>query len=190
MGARTLSHLRSALDFRASELLGLDSLLAVAGAVGGALVAVKLPTALEGAVSVVAGIVGVVIGAVLAGAAILAAFLDQSFLRKIAAVGREPVYFIAPFLFSATLGTFASLVLIVAAFTTPTAPTWFWGCLGGFGGFFTIYTVASLLPALNTLVQFLALRADAAQIPDDFHTRGRTDSGPLRPVASYGPRES
>ncbi len=189
MSTRTLSNLRGALDFKASELWGLDSLLAVAGAVGGALIAVKLGPPADSAIGVVAGIVGVIIGAVLAGAAILAAFLDQAFLRKIAAVGREPVHFVAPFLFSATLGTLTCLALIVAAFTTPTAPSWFWGCLGGIGGFFTIYTVASLLPALDTLVQFLALRAEAASIPDDFDKRGRNDAGPLRPVIGHGTRE-
>jgi hypothetical protein len=115
-----------------------------------ALVATGLP--------VVAGLVGVVIGAVLAGVAVQAAFMDGAFLRKVARIGRTPVYYLAPFLFTATLGVLASLSVTVLAFTSLTAEAWFRGAAAGTVGFTAVYTLASLLHGLDTLVQFIDLK--------------------------------
>src|SRR5215216_4374199 len=98
--AKQRSSLRDALDFRLfSEVLKYDLYIALAGLVGGVLAEVKSITVLPLLIAVAAGLVGVIIGAVIAGVAVLAAFMDQSFLRKLKAINREPVRYLAPFIF-------------------------------------------------------------------------------------------
>lgn len=176
-----LKHLRQAVDFKASELLGFDLLLAAGGAVGGTLLAVHRPELVTQGIAVVAGLVGVVIGAVLAGVAVQAAFMDEAFLRKVARIGRTPVHYLAPFLFTAALGVLAALGLVVLAFTSVTADVWFRGVAGGLVGFAATYTLASLLNGLDTLVQFIDLKAEAAAVPDetaDVRQLPRREQGP------------
>jgi hypothetical protein len=165
-----MKHLRQAIDFKASELLSFDLLLAVGGAVGGTILGLRLPRLLGNGLPVAAGLVGVVIGAVLAGVAVQAAFMDQAFLRKVAKIGREPVFYLAPFLFTATLGVLAALGVLVLSFTTVTAASWWRGTAAGVTGFLTVYTLTSLLNGLDNLVQFVGLKALAAEVADDLPT--------------------
>jgi NAD/NADP transhydrogenase beta subunit len=112
--AKQRSSLRDALDFRLfSEVLKYDLYIALAGLVGGVLAEVKSITALPLLIAVAAGLVGVIIGAVIAGVAVLAAFMDQSFLRKLKAINREPVRYLAPFIFTAVIGVIASLTVTI-----------------------------------------------------------------------------
>ncbi|MCB1256387.1 MAG: hypothetical protein KDB26_04735 [Microthrixaceae bacterium] len=149
------------------DVLQADLFLGIAGGAGGLVLGLKYPERLTGAVSIVAGVVGVVIGAVIAGVAIQSAFLDQSFLRKLRAIGRNPVDYLTPFLFTAAIGVFALLGLLVLAVLPATAPTWALATLGAWVGFFAFWSVASLLPGMGTLVQFVGLRQDAIDVPDD-----------------------
>lgn len=165
-----MKHLWRALkQMSLGDVLQIDFWIGVAGLTGGLVLGLKYPERLTGSVSVVAGIVGVVIGAVIAGAAIQAAFLDQSFLRKLRAINRDPVAYLTPFLFTTVIGVFALLGLVILATVSPTAPSWFIGTLGAVAGLFSCWSVASLLPGIATLVQFVGLRQDALDVPDDIH---------------------
>ncbi len=161
-------HLWDALrQMSLGDILQVDFWIGLAGGVGGLVLGLKYPDRLVGAVSVTAGVVGVVIGAVIAGVAIQSAFLDQSFLRKLRAIGRDPVSYLTPFLFTAAIGVFALLGLLVLSAVPATATTWVLAALGTFVGLFSFWAVASLLPGMATLIQFVGLRQDAIDIPDD-----------------------
>lgn len=157
------------------ELLQLDFWIALVGLGGGLVVGLQYPERLGSAVAVAAGVVGVIIGAVLAGVAVQSAFLDQAFLRKIRAIGRDPIDYLVPFLFTATLGVLALLGLLILAPMSPTAWTPARATGGAVVGFLSFWSVASLLPGMATLVQFVRLRMDALDVPDDIDiapTRG------------------
>lgn len=172
------SSLREALDFRLfSELLRYDLYIALVGGAGGVVAEVKSITALPLLISLAAGLVGVIIGAVIAGVAVLAAFMDQVFLRKLKAINREPVRYLAPFIFTAVLGVIAALAVLVVAAVPSEAPGWLRGIAGGLAGFFVTWTITSLLPDLKMLVDFVGLKMDATDVPDDV---GLPQSGPRR----------
>ena len=81
-----------------------------------------------------------------------AAFFDRAFLRKLPAIGRDPVSYLAPFLFTATIGVFAMLGLLVLAALPSAAPAAALGPVAGVTGLFAVWTLVSLLPCLSTLV--------------------------------------
>jgi hypothetical protein len=167
MAGDSLIHLWKALKFDRHELLQLDFYLGSAGGVGGGAVAIVSPSALLRGVATDAILLGVIIGAVVAGVSILAAFMDQPFLRKLATINRPPVRYLAPFLFTAALGVFASLSLIVLSIMSDRSPKpafVFFGCLTGF---LSTWAIASLLPCLSMIVQFMGLKTDALDVPDD-----------------------
>jgi hypothetical protein len=149
------------------DVLRIDLVVGVLGLSGGLVLGLKRPGLLVDAVSVTAGVVGAVIGAVIAATAIQTAFLDQAFLRKLRAIGRDPVTYMSPFLFTTAIGVFALLGLLVLSTVSPTAPTWLLAPLGAVVGLFSSWAVASLLPLMGTLIQFVALRQDALDVPDD-----------------------
>jgi hypothetical protein len=167
MARKVLRHLWDALDLRLSEVLQSDIVVGIAGGVTSLLLALKAPSALLRGVPIAAGLVGVVIGAVLAGVAVQTAFLDQAFLRKVRAIGRDPVRHVAPFLFTATIGVFSMLGILVLAVLEPSSNVWILATFGSVTGFLTVWTMTSLLSCLAGLVQFLHLRVDAIDVPDD-----------------------
>lgn len=166
------SHLWEAIrKLSLADVFQADLFLGIAGGVGGLILGLNYPDRLTGAVSIAAGVVGVVIGAVIAGVAIQSAFLDQSFLRKLRAINSDPVDYLTPFLFTTTIGVFALLGLLVLAVLPVTAPTWALATLGTWVGLFSCWSVASLLPGMGTLIQFVGLRQDAIDVPDDVDIR-------------------
>ena len=176
-GRGVMRHLWDALrQLSLGEVLQVDFWIGIAGGIGGLVLGLKYPAQLLGAVSVAAGVVGVVIGAVIAGVAIQSAFLDQSFLRKLRAIKKDPVDYLTPFLFTTVIGVFALLSLLVLSVTTPTANTAALATLGAIAGLFSSWAVASLLPGMATLIQFVGLRQDAIDVPDDI------DIGPERRI--------
>jgi hypothetical protein len=106
------------------------------------------------------------VGAVVAGAAILAAFLDQTFLRKLRQINREPVRYLSPFLFTAVLGILAGLFLLVVRVLPRSTPDWIFVTLSGLSGFLVVWTLTSVIRNLNMLVQFIGLQFDASDVPD------------------------
>ncbi len=167
-GRGVMRHLWDALrQMSLGEVLQIDFWIGLAGGVGGLVLGLRYPAQLTGAVSVTAGVVGAIIGAVIAGMAIQSAFLDQAFLRKLRAIGKDPVEYLTPFLFTAVIGVFALLSLLVLSVVTSTANTAVLATLGTMAGLFSSWAVASLLPGMATLIQFVGLRQDAIDVPDD-----------------------
>lgn len=167
MPKHALSPLWKALRFNRRELLQLDLYLGIAGGAGGLILAIIDPDAMLRSVPTVAVLLGVVVGAVIAGVAILAAFMDQAFLRKLAAIERQPVRYLGPFLFTAALGVFAMIALIVLSTMSSSSLTALLAIFGFAAGFLSIWAIASLLPCLATLVQFMGLKTDALRVPDE-----------------------
>src|SRR5439155_5252210 len=91
--------LAGALDsLRPSQIiLRYDFIVGLGGGVGGLVLALKAPDRTHDAILLVGAVVGVVIGAVIAGVAVLTAFFNEPFLRKLRASGHEPVRFMRPF---------------------------------------------------------------------------------------------
>lgn len=170
MASQITKHLWTALDFRLSELLRLD--LGVGALFGAAALVLSFtkPDALLRAAPGAVGVVGVIVGAVIAGISFQAAFMDQAFLRKLRAIESDPVYYLAPFLFTAVLGVAAMLALIVMSALSPTTPKIFIALVGTPTALITAWTIASLIPGLATLVQFVGLKMDALDVPDDIST--------------------
>lgn len=173
--------LRGALDFKLSEVLRFDLLLGVIGGTAAGFLAWKQPAVVIAVSPWMAASVGVVIGAVVAGLSVLVAFLDQPFLRKLRAINQSPVRYLAPFLFTAVLGIFSVALLTAVACFTPTAPAAPFIAVVGIAAFAGFWTLFSLIPGLDTLVQFVELKLEALDVPDDIVQLGSTTR--VTPVA-------
>jgi hypothetical protein len=167
MSKGLLGSLWEALHFEPSEILRMDLFLGIAGAGGAIAMAFTSPDALLRGVPVAAGLTGVIIGAVIASVAVQTAFMDQTFLRKLRAINREPVRYLAPFLFTAVISVFAMLGLIVLSTLSSKSALALLSVVGGLVGLFLIWGITSLLYCLDTLVQFVGLKMDAADVSDD-----------------------
>lgn len=172
-------------SYELKKVLAYDLYLGLLGGAGALWLALEDPEALEEAIPLVVTLVGVVIGAILAGVTVVAAFMDQPFLRKLKAIGKEPTRYLRPFLFTAFLGIVSSLVSVPLLAAPLQDVTWLRATLAAIAGLFSVWTMASVIPALDMLVQFVGLKVDAAGIPDEavdpFNvktiTRGRADNG-------------
>jgi uncharacterized membrane protein len=162
-----LTHLWSALDFSLSEVFRADFLLGVAGGAGAAALALVTPDALLRSVPDAAVLIGVIIGTVIAGVAVQTAFMDQAFLRKIRAIDQNPVRYVSPFMFTAVIAVFAIVGIIILSTLSDKSPAALLGVISGLTGFFAIWAIISLLYCLATLVQFMGLKVDALDVPDD-----------------------
>ncbi len=167
MSKNLLTHLSKALDFRPNEILRADLFLGVAGGAGATVLALITPSALLRSVTIAAGLVGVIIGTVVAGVAIQTAFMDQSFLRKLRAINRDPIRYLAPFLFTAVLAILAMAGLTILSTFSVKSPAAILATISGLVGLFSIWAIISLLYCLTTLVQFMGLKVDALDVPDD-----------------------
>ncbi|MBO4239013.1 hypothetical protein [Pseudonocardia alni] len=154
------------LDFKLSEVFQVDLFVGALIAVGALVLSLNDPGAVIQSVPIMASLVGVVIGAVIAGAALLAAFLDQPFLRKIRAINKNPVRYLSPFLFTAVLGVAASISLVVMSTLSRDSNVALFATTATVTAFFSAWTIASLLPCLSTLVQFIHLKMDALDVDD------------------------
>jgi hypothetical protein len=158
--------LRETLDLNLfAEILRWDAVVGIGAAVGAGILAAT-ERDVSAPLACAAGVVGVVIGAAIAGAAVIAAFMDQPFLRKLSALGRRPGYFLAPLVFTGLLGIVAEASMLA----------WF-GLLensqslrvvaGAVSGFFGAWALASLIPDLVAISELADIKATAAAIPDD-----------------------
>ncbi|MGA3537746.1 hypothetical protein ACK8GE_00345 [Micromonosporaceae bacterium DT194] len=167
MAGRINQHLWEALDFKLSELLRMDLGVGVAFGLAALALSFTEPDAVVRAAPGAIGVVGVIVGAVIAGISFQAAFMDQAFLRKLRAIESEPVYYLAPFLFTAVLGVISMFALIVMSAVSPEAPEGLIALISAPTALLTTWTIASLIPGLATLVQFVGLKMDALDVPDD-----------------------
>ncbi|MEW2429103.1 hypothetical protein AB0877_13915 [Micromonospora sp. NPDC047644] len=167
MASRINRHLWEALDFKLSEVLRVDLGVGVAFGIAALALSFSHPDAVLRAAPGAIGVVGVIVGAVIAGISFQAAFMDQAFLKKLRAIESEPVYYLAPFLFTAVLGVTSMLALIVMSAVSPKAPEALIALVSTPTALLTTWTIASLIPGLATLVQFVGLKMDALDVPDE-----------------------
>jgi hypothetical protein len=154
------------LDFKLHEVLGYDLGIGVLGGVGALWLAFESPRSLTTAAAPAIGVVGVVIGAVVGGMAVIAAFMDGVFLRKIHRIGHRADRYITPFAFTAMIGVTAAMALIVLIALPGHAPKWLFVTVAGLSGLFTFWTVASVWQLLSMTLDFVGLKSDAADVPD------------------------
>jgi hypothetical protein len=154
-------------SLRPSEILRADLFIGLGVGFLGAWTASIDREAFDGALSMAAEMVGVVVGTVIAGTAVIAAFLSSTFLRKLQLINREPVRYLTPFLFTAALGVAAMFAVLGAGAIPASAPEWLFVVLAFVASWLVAWTLASLVPDLNTLVQFVRLQEAAGAVPDD-----------------------
>ena len=171
--AKSPNSLAKALDFHLSELLDYDFWVGLLIGIGSAWLAASSPKELKSIIPIAAGLVGAVIAAIIAGVAILGAFLDQAFLRKLKRIDKEPVRYMAPFLFTATLGIAAAIFMLVlyALPESKSFPHWIRVGTSFVTGTAIGWTLASVLPALRMLVRFVGLQMVAADVEDETDVR-------------------
>lgn len=158
-----------AIDIRLHEVLRhADFYVGLVGAALTLWLSITHPESLAGLAGTASAVVSVVVGAVLAGLAIISAFMDQAFLRKLKAIGKEPIRYMAPFIFTVWLGLWAILLVLVVAALPLTTPQWLLSSVATLAGGASFWGVASVVPDLKMLVDFVGLQVDAADIPDDF----------------------
>lgn len=167
MKGTTPTTLGQALDFKLSNLLRCDLLIGICGGAGGVWVALADYERFKEILPLAVGLVGIVVGTVIAGVAILAAFLNQPFLRKLKAINREPIRYVRPFLFTALLGIIASILTLAVAALPVNPPSWIKAAGAGLLGTSVVWMLASVVPNLGMLVQFIGLQFDAADVPDE-----------------------
>lgn len=162
-----------------------DLLIGLAGAAGGAWLGVTHPKQLQAAVPTAVALIGVVIGAIVAAVAIVATFLNPVFLRKMRAINEDPVHYLSPFLFTGLIGTAAALLSVVLSALPQSAPSAVFDALGGLAGGTVFYALASTVPNLTSLIRFIRLQEDAAEVTDELPEigpRGRgSQAGSRRP---------
>ncbi|MCE0488137.1 hypothetical protein [Ornithinimicrobium sediminis] len=153
-----------------------DFVLALLGTVLAAVRVYFSPSSLEVLQELSGALLGIVLGAVLAGAAIQAAFMDPELLRNLYRIGRDPIRYLRPFLFTATLAVLGLLASFVVALLPP--PAVFLSdaearltvaAAAMVVTFPALWCVLSLLPCMGMLVQFVGLKSDSAlvELPDD-----------------------
>lgn len=160
------------LDLRLHEVLHYDILFGVAGGVGALWLSWESPATLVRAAPDVLSVVAVVIGAVIAGTAVIAAFMDAVFLRKIHLIGQRAKRYVVPFVATAAIGVGAGIFMIFFIALPPSAPHWLFRTLGGISGFFALWTISSVWPLLRFTLEFVDLKSDAADVPDDVVVSG------------------
>jgi hypothetical protein len=154
------------LDLKLHEVLKYDLGIGVLGGVGALWLAFESPKTLTTAAAPALGVVGVVIGAVVAGMAVIAAFMDGVFLRKIHRIGHRAGRYVAPFASTAMIGVAAAIALIVLIALPSHPPKWLFVTTAGLSGLLTVWTVASVWPLLSMTLDFVGLKSDAADVPD------------------------
>ncbi|MFJ8939995.1 hypothetical protein ACIRL0_30485 [Streptomyces sp. NPDC102365] len=143
-----------------------EVVISLLGAAGGAWLGHERPSEAYAAARVAAPLVSVIIGAVVAALAMITRALDTSFLKKSKAAGITPMsQYFSPFFNIVALGILSGISLILLA-ATSSCETNFRTAFGAAAGFFTLWTLAGLLPALGTLIQFTHLLESTAGIPD------------------------
>lgn len=133
----------------------------VLGAGGGVILAIREPGAVGDIVTAASALAGVVIGGVLAGMAILTSGLDSAFLKKLTGIDIKAEQYLAPFLATSMISILAVVFLFVWA-AVDNAHNALAGVVGGVSGALVLWAIASLVPALGTLVHFIGLRQDSS----------------------------
>lgn len=161
------TRLISKLEITIDEVLRPDFVIALLGLAGSLWLAFERPASLHRVAPAALGVVGVVIGAVIAGMAVIASFMDTNFLRKIHLINKRAKRYVAPFAATAAIGVCAGLSLLVFIALPTSAPHWLFRTMAGVSGFFTFWTISSVWPLLSLALDFVELKSDAAEVPDE-----------------------
>jgi len=160
-GNRAASVFWEYASFRPRQIWWGEYVFGLLGGVGGGWVGYDRPTEVSQVVAITAALVGIVVGGVVAGMAILAAGLDTSFLVKLNSLGIKSERYLTPFLGTTAIGIVAIVVsaswVVLAGVNNSLTVTAF----GAGSGALTLWALASLIPALGTLVQFVGLRQES-----------------------------
>lgn len=140
--------------------------VAVIGGFGAAFLAYYLPSRLSSQTTFLESLDAAIMGAVIAAIAIVSAFMDESFIRKIHDIGKNPLRYVAPFMFTVLLAVVSLLTFFVNGVMPDAIPQWVRVFLGFFTVGFSIWTMMSLVANLWTFAEFIGLRSDAAEVPD------------------------
>lgn len=166
VGQQGMGPLWAAVKPERRELFQIDFYLGLGAMCGAAtLEIVNHEAILRARIPAVIAVAAVTASAVIA-VVVLSCSFDAAFLRKLAAIGANPVRYLAPLLQTTVLGTAGMLLLIAAAAVPAPASLAVRAVVAGCTGAVAVWAVASVLPALSTLVQFLGLRYDAASVDD------------------------
>ena len=166
-GNTVVSSLRKLVRFSRADLWWGELALAFAGAAGAVWISIAGPEQVDDVASFAGSLVGVVIGAVIAAIAILTAPFNREFLRKLTAIDRNAEDYLAPFIITALMGIAAVILIPIWSVLAPTGNIAVRAVLGALAGALSFWTLASLVTALGTLVQFVQLLQLAADVPDD-----------------------
>ncbi|MEU2338550.1 hypothetical protein ABZ608_34115 [Streptomyces sp. NPDC013172] len=161
--SKPVQDLACTITFRPSKFWVGEYVLTIVGAGGGAWVGVD-GRPRELVILATSALVGVIIGAVIAGMAIQTAGFDRTFLRNLKAANKNPIKYLRPFLFTASAGVSSAIAILVWSAIPPTASETANGIIGGLSGSLAMLTLASVFPALNTLVAFIPLLSASAEI--------------------------
>jgi len=123
-------------------------------------------------VAVAATVSGAIVGAVIAGMAIQTAAFDRTFLLLLkeislrdSTINTGPARYLSPFLTTAGIGVAALVCLLAWAALPEDSHVVMRAVFGSLSGGLTLWSMASLIPALGTLIQFVALLNAAAGDP-------------------------
>lgn len=155
-----------ALSFEPGNLWWGEWVAGVVGALAGGWLAVAHEDRVPDVAAVGAALVGVLVGAVIAGMGVQTAAFDRTFLQNLTEICRDPVSLISPFLQTAVIGIAALVGLLAWVAVPDSAPAAVRGLIGAFSGSASLWTLASLIGALGTLVQFIGLLQDSALVPE------------------------
>lgn len=148
------------------ELFTWDFFFGITTGIAGAYLSFIREEPNQGLNNALIGIVGVVLGAIIGAVAIVSAFMDSEFIRKIHAIDREPVFFLRPFIFTAALSTMSLILLVSTLFLPENAPRLITVPLTFLSTATAGWTLGAIFPLLGTLVAFLDLKSEAAKVPD------------------------
>lgn len=166
-GDKALNAFLSFVRLNPSSWSIITLIVALAGAAGGAWLEHNNSAQIDSVTRVAASMIGIIIGAIVGGLAMMTRALDTQLLRKLKEIGQTPVAkFFSPFLTVILFGVLAGILLLALSGASSCMDTTWKTILGGAAGFFTLCTLAGLLPALGSLISYVALLEEAAQVPD------------------------
>lgn len=144
--------------------VGWDLVPALGAAGGSAWLELNHPEALSTAIGPASTVIAIVVGFGIAGIGVQAAFMDEEFLRKVKLIGADPARYLRNLLLTIVIGIGAALMILLLAALPLSAPDWLRATSASLAGLLTVWTLASVPSNLSTLIAFIRVREDAAEI--------------------------
>ncbi len=138
----------------------------VLGGTGGTLTAISASERVKDVAAISGTVISIIVGAALAAMSVQAAVAGDELLGRL----KSPQYVLQlflPFLTTTLVGLLAVSGMVAWTALDPTSAPIARVVTGAFAGAMGAWTVASLIPALGTVVQLLEIRAELAAKPGD-----------------------